>query len=226
VAKLDAAGQQILFSPYLGDASIVADFSVAVRCVQADRDGNIVVASAVTKALLPTVNAVQTTVVGHANLYLFKLASDGSRLISATYFGGSGWDNPVSLAIDDQGAAYVLGRSSNSPDFPTTPGALRSSAYGLSAVAKFSPDGGTVLYSATFPWVCVRQPLRVDANGVAVLVSNDATLTLAADGSQLDQSPFPQWVLGLYPWISIRGSRLPSAEVFGSRVVSPTVCSR
>src|SRR5260370_5306632 len=200
-AKLDATGQKILFATYLGDSSITStDFSAFPRGVKADRDGNIIMVSGVNKALLPAVNAIQSSVPGRTSLYLFKLASDGSRLIYATYLGGSGSDTPVSLAVDDQGAASVL-VSTNSQDFPPTPQALSTSAYGRSALAKLSPDGGALVYSATFPWVFTILPLRVDATGAAVLVSSDATLTLSADGSRLDRAPFPQWARGLYPWI-------------------------
>ena len=58
--------------------------------------------------------------------YVTKLSPDGSSLVYSTYLGGTGpgffgGDSGTAIAIDSAGDAVVVG-TTNSPDFPTTPG--------------------------------------------------------------------------------------------------------
>src|SRR5262245_60510347 len=79
------------------------------------------------------------------------LAADG--LFFSTYFGKGGDDGVSAVRIGTDGAVYVTGTTS-SPAFPTTPGAFDRTYNshdpgfdGDAFVAKFSPDGRTLLYS-------------------------------------------------------------------------------
>jgi hypothetical protein len=67
------------------------------------------------------------------------LNSAGSGLVYSTYLSGSGGDSGESIAVDNVGNAYVTG-TTNSTDFPTTPGAFQTTFQGYNAafVAKFS----------------------------------------------------------------------------------------
>src|SRR5216684_862777 len=82
-------------------------------------------------------------------------AYDGSRpliidptLSYSTYLGGSGVDQSLGIAIDSSGHAYVTGFTT-STNFPTTPGAFRTtSGGGLHAfVTKLNPTGSGLVYS-------------------------------------------------------------------------------
>lgn len=66
---------------------------------------------------------------------------------ASTFVGGSGTDYGIDVAIDPAGFVYVAVNTS-SADAPTTPGAFQpNSAGGDEAfVAKYSPDGGTLIY--------------------------------------------------------------------------------
>jgi hypothetical protein len=78
-----------------------------------------------------------------------KLSPDLRRLIWCTYVGGSGDDFPRGgLAVDAHDCVYVVG-TSNSPDFPTTPGSLQPKLNGPrdSAIVKIKPDGSGLLLS-------------------------------------------------------------------------------
>jgi hypothetical protein len=68
------------------------------------------------------------------------------ELVYSTYLGGSVFDEAYAIAVDDQSDAYVTGRTA-SLDFPATQGQLRDSEDAF--VAKFSADGGSLIY-ATF----------------------------------------------------------------------------
>ena len=77
-----------------------------------------------------------------------KIASDGKRVIWATYLGGSDYDSiEGSIDVDSQGYVYV-GLQTRSKEIPTTPGAFdRTYNGGVDwYIAKLSPDGSKLVY--------------------------------------------------------------------------------
>ncbi len=70
-----------------------------------------------------TPGAYDTTPHGSASeAFAARLSAGGSAVEWATTFGGGDWDDPLGMALDAQGRPVVVG-ATNSPDFPTTPGA-------------------------------------------------------------------------------------------------------
>ena len=73
-------------------------------------------------------------------------------LVYSTYIGGSNFEFGQSIEIDAEGYAYIAG-STNSSEFPTTPGAYQDTyggdlGYGGDAfVSKLNPAGNTLVYS-------------------------------------------------------------------------------
>ena len=77
-----------------------------------------------------------------------KIASDGSKVVWATYMGGSGADSVEgSIRVDDKGCPYVCFYSF-STDLPTTEGAFSKTNSGGADwyVAKVKPDGSDIIY--------------------------------------------------------------------------------
>jgi hypothetical protein len=71
-----------------------------------------------------------------------------SDLEYSTYLGGSSSDNGSDIAVDESGAAYVVG-TTQSTDFPVTPGAFNSNFSGRNVfVVKIAPNGGSLDYAA------------------------------------------------------------------------------
>ncbi len=68
--------------------------------------------------------------------------------VYSTLLGGGVWDRARSVAVDAEGSVYIVGET-RSRDFPTTPGALNTSAPGSvnGFVAKVDPTGSTLLYA-------------------------------------------------------------------------------
>lgn len=98
--------------------------------------------------------------------FITKLDNNGN-VVYSTYFGGSGNDAAVALAVGADGSVYVTG-STNSSDLTVTPGAYLSkfqSAGGASAtfVLKLNPDGS--LGWATYFIAPTVQAIAVDAAG-------------------------------------------------------------
>ena len=148
-AKLSHGGTALVYLTYLG-ASNSNGYGISV-----DGQGNAWITGAVSSPDLPvTSSAFQTVLRGKQNVFVLKLSSDGSRLLFATYLGGSGSNTPASLAVDTNGNAYVSGGTS-SLDFPVSPGAFQTDAGenlsgpNASFVTKFDATGKLV-YSTYF----------------------------------------------------------------------------
>src|SRR5262249_28646421 len=120
VAKLNAAGNALLYSTYLGGSG----FDVAGG-ITVDGAGNTYVAGNTASPNFPTTTGALQTVHGGSNAFVAKLNAAGNALLYSTYLGGSGQDGASGIAVDGAGNAYVAGGTS-SPNFPTTPGALQT----------------------------------------------------------------------------------------------------
>ena len=79
---------------------------------------------------------------GDGDGVLGVLSADGSKLLYATFLGGSGADLIRSVALGPDGAVYLVG-STSSADFPVTPGAASPQLRGRSDafVVKLVPAG-------------------------------------------------------------------------------------
>src|SRR5262249_40228391 len=75
------------------------------------------------------------------DVFVAKFDPDGN-IVYSTYFGGSANDKPAGIAVAADGSVYIAG-STQSPDFPTTPGTFLTDApaNGGSFVLKLNPDG-------------------------------------------------------------------------------------
>ena len=127
VAKINAAGNALVYSTYLGGSGDDHATGVAV-----DATGDAYIAGYESSADFPVVNPIQATNHGGRDAFLAKIAPDGSQLLYSTYLGGSadeGEGRDVSVGVDSNGAAYVAGRTA-SVDFPITPQAFQQSAKG------------------------------------------------------------------------------------------------
>jgi hypothetical protein len=130
VTKLSRDGSRLLYSTFIGGSGIEQSRALAL-----DHDGSVVITGLTSSTDFPTTpGALRSTFAGGTGDFNFlpidafatKLDRSGSRLVYSTYIGGSGDDNGNVLALDDAGNAYFAG-STQSPDFPTTPGALKRS---------------------------------------------------------------------------------------------------
>lgn len=117
VTRIPAAGGAFSFSTFLGGNGLDQG-----NAITADADGNVyvtgwtnstdfVVSSAVQAAYKPSTGNPPN------DAFVTKLAADGGTVLWSTYYGGSGFDEAASIAVDAAGQAYVTGGTS-SPDFP------------------------------------------------------------------------------------------------------------
>lgn len=119
VAKINGSGS-LVYSTYLGGSGGEAANAIAV-----DQSGNAYVTGTNLNGGFPVKDALQTNPNTESfEAFVTKLAADGNTLVYSTYLGGTGNDLGLGIAVDLLGSAYVAGVT-QSPDFPTTPGAYQ-----------------------------------------------------------------------------------------------------
>src|SRR5438874_3123825 len=135
----------LVYSTYLGGSGADWANSIAV-----DSSGNAYVSGATHSADFPTANARQPALGGgYEDVFVMKINPAGNAVVYSTYLGGSYDDVASGVSVDSSGSAYVTG-TTDSPDFPTANAVqphLASTVGPNAFVAKFSPDGGALVYS-------------------------------------------------------------------------------
>ena len=141
VLKLNAMGNSLVFSTYLGGNGSDTAYGIAL-----DASGNAYVAGDTTSVSFPPAGK-QLGTRGGQDAFVAKLSSDGSRLIYNTSLGGVSDDHGAAIALDASGDAYVTG-STWSTDFPVVSASQTGLAGGQDAfVAKLAADGSSLLFS-------------------------------------------------------------------------------
>lgn len=144
VAELNAAGNGLLYSTYLGGSQEDAGFGIAL-----DASGDAYIVGDATSADFPAVNAYQSALGGAQNAFVAKLGPAGNSLLYSTFLGGNGGDGGYGIALDSAGDAYVAGNT-NSSNFPTAnpyQAALGTGATSNAFVAELNPVGNGLVYS-------------------------------------------------------------------------------
>ena len=174
VAKLSADGSRLIYSTYLGGSKDETGVDVAV-----DLAGAAYVAGTTESPDFPETNALQPRPGGDIqNVFVTKLAPDGSALLYSTYLGGTDADGVAAIAVDSLGAAYIVGNTT-SIDFPSVnplPAPVPSPGEGdcevgdwNAFVAKLAPDGTRLIYSTR-----LGGSADDGGNGIAIDVSGAA----------------------------------------------------
>lgn len=157
ITKLNPTGTSLLYSTYLGGSSYDAAYGLAL-----DQGGRAYVTGRASSTDFPTTpGAFQTasplkvgSCCATSSVFVTEMNADGTALIYSTYVGGNGWDVALGIALDSAGSAYVTG-STNSINFPTTPGAfqpvapIKTGTFATNAfVTKLNNTGSGLAYSS------------------------------------------------------------------------------
>ncbi|HXA49903.1 MAG TPA: SBBP repeat-containing protein, partial [Candidatus Acidoferrum sp.] len=136
VTKLNAAGDKLLFSTYLG-----GERNDRVDALAIDAQGSIYVTGYASSTTLPVVNAFQPKIAGSNDALVAKFAAPNYRVAYCSYLGGLGADDPYGIGVDAQGNAFVTGYTV-SPNLATV-GAYQTkiATTGDNFVAKIRPAG-------------------------------------------------------------------------------------
>ena len=180
VTKLNPAGNDLVFSTYLGGSRGDGASSVAM-----DSGGNIYVSGTTNSKDFPVTQGVFQPTLPTPNgpcanrvctdAFVSKFSPQGELLYS-TYLGGSQSNTwAAGIAVDGAGNAYVSGKTS-AADFPITSGAYQTSCSGCGTffrvfVSKLNPSASTLAYSTFLGGSAtaddIGTAIAVDASGSA-----------------------------------------------------------
>jgi len=171
VTKLSPAGNDVIYSTYLGGNSDDMGRGIAV-----DASGNAYVTGNTASTNFPVQNAIQSSFGGGTcgetgctgDAFITKLAADGTSLVYSTYLGGFADDQGNGVAVDSANRAYVVGFT-HSPTFPTS-NAFQPALAGVrdGFVSRLAASGASFGYSTFLGGNETGFDLREAANAVAV----------------------------------------------------------
>ncbi len=143
VTKLNAAGDAIVYSTFLGGKANNIANSIAI-----DASGNAYVTGETTSSNFPTTqSAYQRILSGPSDAFVSKLNAAGSNLAYSTFLGGMMQETGFGIAVDNAGSAYVTGLTSSN-NFPAR-NPVQSVLSGLvdMFIAKLTAAGNDLTYS-------------------------------------------------------------------------------
>jgi Beta-propeller repeat len=167
VTRLNAAGNALLYSTYLGGACADSGSSIAL-----DSSGNATIVGTTTSTNFPTTPGAYSTThrgFGMQDGFVARLNSSGSALVYSTFVNEF---LPSSVALDSAGNAFVAGTTSGG--IPTTAGAFQSSHRGDrdAFILKLNPSGSSFVYSTY-----LGGSGRDDATAIALDAGGNAYIT-------------------------------------------------
>lgn len=125
VAELSTSGAALDYSTYMGGSATDQAAGIAL-----DAQGNAYVTGFTTSTDFPvTATAIQSSIGGTADAFLFKLDPIGANLLYSTYLGGSLLDQGTAVTVDPLGDVFVAGLT-NSGNFPTSSNAFQTASKG------------------------------------------------------------------------------------------------
>jgi len=199
ITKLNADGDELLYSTYLGGTQDDRGAAIAV-----DPAGNAYVTGTTRSHDFPTASPLFSSFRGGtSDAFVTKINAVGTQFLYSTYLGGDWSDESGSaIAVDSAGNAYITGYT-KSANFPTTPGAF-DTACGASGtctneqavttddafVTKLAPDGSAMGYS-TFLGGKGREissAIKVDASGAAYVAGSTGSPDFPTTPGSYDQT--------------------------------------
>jgi hypothetical protein len=186
VTKINPAGTAIVFSTYFGGR----DGNESGGDIEVDNAGNIYFSGTTMASDFPVVNGYQTTFGGTDDAFAAKLNPSGSAIIYSTFLGGNNSDFGGRIALDKASGEATYVGSTSSPNFPTTPGALREKLcnspttcsgifYSGSFVTRLAANG-SVQYATLFNAGIADVALDVNNNAVVAGTGSAAITTPGA----------------------------------------------
>ncbi|UCF08082.1 MAG: SBBP repeat-containing protein [Thermoplasmata archaeon] len=162
VLKLNAQGNNLLYSTYVGGTQ--SDYAYDIKV----RNGNAYVVGSTLSYDFPYVGSPSMD--PHGTVLFFILNSDGSNLLNSAFWGGWANEFGYSLAIDGNGSV-VVGGVTNSLDFPTTPDAYQTTVNDTNNafLLKYQPSTNSLIFSTYIggdTWEYIRSIHINDGTGI------------------------------------------------------------
>jgi hypothetical protein len=216
IVRLKPDGSGLVFGTFLGGTGE----DDAIMGARLDAAGNIHVAGHTKSADFPvTAGAPQPKSGGQSDCYLAKLSHDGSRILYATYLGGSGNEFAEHRPWLTPDGCFILVGPTLSADFPTTAGAFQRQQRGRGDgfVTKLSVDGKRFVFSTRLGGTGGENLLMptVDEKGNIWVVGSTSSRDLPVTPDALQTKFGGGQEDGLLAMLSADGSQLLYATYLG-----------
>jgi hypothetical protein len=164
VTKLNAAGDALVYSTYLGGSRV--DFANAIA-VDASNQA-VITGDTNSFNLSVTAGAFQRSFGGGQDAFVARLTAAGNSLSFLTYFGGNNTEHAAAVQVDPAGP-IVIGGSTLSVNLPLAQAYQAESAGGQDGfVAEFKSDGASLVYSTYLGGSSGSPGLPEQVNGLVV----------------------------------------------------------
>jgi uncharacterized protein (TIGR03437 family) len=231
VAKLNAAGDKLIYSTFIPD---LYQATLAVDAQGAAYIAGLASPPGPGSAGFPTTTGAFQTTSLIATGGIAKLNANGSALVYATYLGGTNpknytnSDGATGIAVDALGDAYITGWTI-SADFPTTPGAFDTNppdgTY-VAYVTKLNPAGSAPIYSTLLGPTLLggtdsdfANAIKIDAKGNAYVLGNTSSSDFpVTSGAFQPSGPDAPWAIDY----SFSGQFLSALNADGSALIYST----
>lgn len=162
ISRFSSDGKYLLASTFLGgsqndglnplDGPLTKNYGDQLRGdIITDELGNIYVSSVTSSTNFPGINGFGSSYLGGpTDAILFKMDTDLSQVVWATYVGGAGADAAYTIKLDSEKNIFTAG-GTTSADFPVSAGAYQAVNKGAvdGWIARIASDGSALL-NATF----------------------------------------------------------------------------
>jgi hypothetical protein len=182
VTKLNPTGTALVYSTYLGGGTNTWSGGAGIAV---DASGDAHVAGWTDSTVFPTHNPLQARNAGGYDAFVTVLNPTGAGLLFSSYFGGSGNDAGMGIALDSAGNAYVAGTTASS-NFPTTAGAFQTTP-GTGFLLKIDPpaDGASVAPTVSGSTASAGDAASSATTGNAATASAGNASTVSAGSSSV-----------------------------------------
>jgi len=201
VARLNPAGNALVYSTFLGGSTIDAGAAIAL-----DAAGNVYLTGTALSDDFPVLNAAQPAHAGYHDAFVAKLDAAGA-LVYSTYLGGQLDEFAGDIAVDPAGNALVIG-TTDSSDLPTLhPLRPANDAYWNTAfLGRFDPAGARS-YATYFG------SNRGNDSGVGIATDANGNACFTGTAEHPFDRPLP-----VTPRVAQGERASPAAEVFVAKL--------
>jgi Abnormal spindle-like microcephaly-assoc'd, ASPM-SPD-2-Hydin/Beta-propeller repeat len=181
--------EPLVIDPILTYSTFLADMSLGVSSVATDAAGDTFVTGIASSSSFPTTTgAFQTTCKSCPNfpdVFITKMNPAGTGLVYSTYLGGSSYDQPFGIAVDQNGNAIVAGYT-QSTDFPLknpVMTAVTNTGTQLGFITSLTADGSALNYSSVLGGNGTANGSTTSVGGVAVDTNGNAYISGTTDSA-------------------------------------------